>query len=304
MRSTSDNARTNGPIIDAIVHEIDAARNKVAGLVDEATRYENMGSPMADLHYIADHAIHGDLSLTGWREGLNQQGRDVMSNLEQKIATYAGSIAEEQPFTQSFANIEQAGGGGTSAVSASQWSGDSLPAMTGVGGFASSALVGADATARPPDFGLTTAAGYLGDPRNGDTLLASTPMLDPLTGLPVSGWPDGVGPGGSFVDAPGGRVLGPGGLIGAAVGPTAPVGLAGTAAATGSGMMPVVPPNTSGPGASGTTGAATKGPGKRHTRRRTVHSMFEVGQGGPAVILPSDEPDDHDPGPNVIGIDL
>jgi hypothetical protein len=59
-----------------------------------------------------------------------------------------------------------------------------------------------------------------------------------------------------------------------------------------------------GPTGGGATGVVAKGAGRRRARRRTVPGIFEVVQGGPEVILPSEEPGDHDPGPNVFGIDL
>src|SRR6185369_2124232 len=49
MRTTAENARTNGPIIDMITQEIDAARDKVAALVDESSEYERMGEPQAEI---------------------------------------------------------------------------------------------------------------------------------------------------------------------------------------------------------------------------------------------------------------
>jgi hypothetical protein len=306
MRSTSENAKTNGPIIDAIVHEIDAARNKVGALMDDAARYEKLGSPLADMTYVTDQAVHGDWSLTGWREGLNQQARDIMANLEQKISTYAGGIGMEHPFTPLADPFELPN------PSASEWTGGPniwRPSFTAVDGYAAGSGGEADQMPGAPGGSATPGSDISSDSRavdasSGYTLLASAPVLDSLTGPPSGSWAVGVGPGGSFVDTPAGRVLAPGGLISAPLGSVSAIGSAAATIAATSGMTPVVPPITSGPGASGTSGAATKGAGKRRGRRRTVPNIFEVGLGGPDVILPSDEPDDHDPGPNVFGIDL
>jgi hypothetical protein len=301
MRATSANAKTNGPIIDSIVHEIDAARNKVAGLVDDATRYENMNPAIADLQYFAQHAAHGDLSLIGWREGLTNQAHAIMANLEQQIAGYAVGIATEQPFTPSKGGRELPAQGPSLLLAGS--SNASLP------GFASvEVMPGGMGTANPTqgnsNDGGASGGGQTDQAGTSETLLANIPMLDSITGLPGSSWPGGVGLGGSFVDTPAGRVLAPGGLIGAPIGATSPGDSALATVAAQSGMMPLVPPITSGSGAIGTGGAASKGAGKRRSRRRTVPAIFEVGQGGPDVIVPFDEPDDHDPGPNVFGIDL
>jgi hypothetical protein len=306
MRATSENAKANGPVLDVIVYEIDSARNKVCSLMDDAVRYEQMGDLRANLQYITDHVIHGDLSLTSWRDGLTQQSRDIMANLEQQIATYASGIAMEQPFTPELTTgfevpnpAVQIGNGTGSA-----WPSGSLPGTTSMGWFDSGVLPSTGDSSASSDNGTTSTGTNVSNSGLADTVLASTPVLDPVTGLHVGGWPAGVGPGGSFVDTPAGRALAPAGLVGAPLGPTVPGGIASGTAGPGSGMVPMVPPIVGGPGTSSATSTAAKGAGKRRSRRRMVPSIFEVGQGGPDVILPLDEPDDHDPGPNVFGIDL
>src|SRR5262249_61192774 len=47
-------------------------------------------------------------------------------------------------------------------------------------------------------------------------------------------------------------------------------------------------------------GATSSG---QRVRRRLAQSIWEIPTGGPAVLTPSYEPDLHDPGPGVIGID-
>jgi hypothetical protein len=63
--------------------------------------------------------------------------------------------------------------------------------------------------------------------------------------------------------------------------------------------MPMVPPMIA--GQSGSRGATAAATGRRG--RRGLPSVFETPEGPPAVIRPAEEPEDHDPGPGVIGID-
>jgi hypothetical protein len=306
MRATSENAKTNGPIIDTITHEIDAARSKVAGLMDDAVRYEKLGEPMATIQYVTDHAVHGDWTLSDWRAGLTNQAREIMANLEQKVATYAGGIAMEQPFTPELKEALEVQYPPVQIGdrSGSVWSGGASSDVIGVDGFGSGALSFMDGGRQSSYDGTGLSRSSVGDTGTGDTLLASTPVLDLVTGPSADGRLGGVGRGRSFVDTPVGRVLAPGGLVGAPVGPAVPGVLADAAAATRSGNMPMAPPIMTGQGAAAPSGAPAKGGGKRRPRKRTVPSIFEVRQGGPDVILPSEEADDHDPGPNVFGIDL
>jgi len=304
MRATAENARINGPIIDAITHEIDAARDKVAALVDEALEYERMGETQAEIAYYAKHAVHGDWAVTGWREGLNRQARDIMANMELQVATYASGFAMEQPFMPDVRD-------GFEPVEPYQvpelpmaWpgvGGSSLPQFADAAGFSPDDV---DSSVQASDESTVDgSSGVVNDAGSGDTILdgANTIAIDPMIGQPIGAWPGGVGPGGSFVDTPAGRVLAPGGVLGPALGNRATGGLAGAPAAVRAGMMPMVPPIMGGqpPATPGNTRSA----GKRRSRKRSVPSIFEVGQGGPDVILPAEEPDEFDPGPNVFGID-
>jgi hypothetical protein len=258
---------------------------------------------------------------SGWRQSLDKQARDLMTATDRdlleartrvtQIPTALGEIGDypwPPPAT--------GGGGGAAGVSGS--------GFPGAGGLTSAGY-------NPP----------AGEPGRspfdeGEPLPDIDPVLDggaPSSGslpggqLPSGPFPGGTLPGGlpaggsgPWVATPVGRALAPGAVIGES-------GPAGGARAA-SGMMPmsgagarpgggakagaakggyVAPPGgmiggrpQGGKGGGGTSMGAA--PGNKR-RRRDDGDGWAVASGVPGVLVPDPEPDEHDPGPGVIGID-
>jgi hypothetical protein len=111
-----------------------------------------------------------------------------------------------------------------------------------------------------------------------------------------------------YVQTPNGVVLAPGGVIGGTVGPD---GRSIVGGATGAPHVvgghtgpagPIPPPMVARPGVNTSTGRSLTSGGRRR-RRSDPPDPWAPPPGVPSVLEPSREPDDFDPGPNVIGID-
>ncbi len=318
MRGTSFAARVNGPTVENITEEINAARDKIANLQGEAVKYVSMeqaggsnGFGIAHVWNVGSELFSGDgfHPFTGWRDTLNQDAQEVMFDLERKVETYSQRLLGDVPYEPALSSggVEvwpppgsgpSGGGGGGTQLPSVSWTPPAPPA--GWDPAAGGDLPGGGASVDPT--------------LDGDTVLDGGPSPTGGGGPGPLGGPGG-GWAGSFVDTPGGRALAPGGLIGVPgamgsgaggvgtpggpAGPGGP-GVAGRPGGAGSGMMPFMPPMA---GARPGVGGAPTAVGAKGRRRRGLKSVFEVPEGQPAVIRPSEEPPEHDPGPGVIGID-
>jgi hypothetical protein len=255
-------------------------RRKVAELMTEAQEYElveaQAGRPAADdlfySRYVGGHAPPFGVTIP-WQTGLDRIAQQMLAHLEAAIDSHAGRIALDMPYEpQSPGEFYRKPMPDHDATR----DGQSLGSLGGTLGWPDEPVL---------DGGLRPQAAF-----DGDQSVGAVPG-------------DGGGWAGerSFVDTPAGRVLPPGGVIGAP-GPatSVPPGGLGSARPTGgSGMVPMVPPL--GPSQPGSLASSASPPGKR--ARRGLPSVFQVPEGPPAVLLPSQEPTVHDPGPGVIGID-
>ena len=321
MQFTADTASRNRPVAANIAAEIDRARERIEVLMSERARYQELeqsrGSFVAHLAHAGNELLDGDLDLSGWRAALDRDAREIMADLEQKIYNYARDLYADQPYEPPVGPrrrfpevVEDSAAGGTSGAG---WGGSSV--VPSAGGWSST---WAPPGGFPVPGGGPDQAGTPAGSGPGDTVLDG--VLPGPGGGPAGPLPDGPSPGGAFVDTPWGRVLAPGGVIGSpaagAVGgvgtaPGGPGAVSGPAAAglvpgtgaaarpaSGSGVVPLVPPLMPSRPGSGATSTAS---GRR--RRPGLPSVFDTPDGPPGVIQPSPEPADHDPGPGVIGID-
>ncbi|MCL6431934.1 MAG: hypothetical protein K6V36_13905 [Anaerolineae bacterium] len=246
--------------------EINRARDRVAALVSDRARYQELeqsgGSVTAYLAHVGRELFEGDVELGGWRSTLDRNAREVMADLEQKIHNYARDLYADAPYKpplgprKEFAEppLQDPESSGTG------WAGGYFVAPGG----------GAGAWQSPGGFTVPgSAPAEAGDPMGGD---GSVPRGDTeLAGVgfgpggagPLTG-PGPATPVGAFVDTPWGRVLAPGGVIaapppGAVVTPGA--GSAARSPAT-PGVVPFVPPMVPGR----LSGSASPTSGRRSRR--------------------------------------
>jgi hypothetical protein len=278
MRATSENAVWNGNVVDVITTQLAKARGVVAGLMEEAAEYREIearqGIEAADRLYATRRHLAG--TPVSWWRGLDAEAQEVAAHAEKVVDDLHPLIKTDDPFEFS--------GGRFSAP-------PPTPPIRG---------------------GSRGPAGHTGQSHNWDAPeVGGRTVLDGVPSLPappIAGSTTGTGAGrsdGSFVDTPAGRVLGPGGVIGA------PARDAKTLSATASGLgaparpfaaaapLPMMPPMIMGQA----TAPEPSGQAAVRRRRSGLPSVFEATPGPPPVIRPPDEPV-HDPGPGVFGIDL
>lgn len=327
MDDTAETARRNRPVAANLNEEINRARARIDELMSQRARYQELeqsrGSLIANAAHVGNELLDGDLDFTGWRSALDRDAREVMANLEQKIYNYALDLYADQLYKppvgeeRRFPDIPQDSAAGETIGVGWGGSGFVRPADGGSGVWeppAGSAAPGGDPVPDSDQVPRSGPAPISGPGRSGDTVLDGV--------VPGPGGAAGAspkGPGGAFLDTPWGRVLAPGGVIGApatggigvgttpggpnsAAGPAA-AGLApttgpATRAAGGPGIVPFVPPMVPGRAGSGT--ASSTG-GRRS--RPGLPGVFETPEGPPGIIRPPAEPVEHHPGPGVIGID-
>jgi hypothetical protein len=325
MEDTAETARRNGPVAANMSEEIKRARDRIDELMNQQARYQALeqshGSLVANASHFGYELLDGDLDFSGWRSALDRDAREVIASLEQKIYNYALDLYADPPYKpptplihdqpdQGHGVVETAGTGwrgGELAFSGDGWSGVWRPSGDFTVPGRSPVPVSDPAPIR--DSGPSGNPGpVVGSGPGGDT------VLDGVVPGPSS--PTGArqtGPGGAFVDTPWGRVLAPGGVIGApatggiGVGPgpssataagLVPATGPATRAAGGPAVVPFVPPLA--PARAGSGGASTTG-GRRS--RPGLPGVFDTPEGPPGVIQPPAEPAEHHPGPGVIGID-
>jgi hypothetical protein len=254
---------------------------------------------------------------TNWRQDLDNEARGVMTARDQEILEARTQITTAPVLEP----IKDDIGGG--------W-----PPPSGGGGGASG-FTGSGFTPPPPRTfppGLPERSPTLDGPvLDGGALPSEGPGGVPGAGPPGVG-PGVGGPGGGpvpigggpvpWVMTPNGRALAPGGVIGERTpGPRAPVGAAG---AHPGGLMPMGAPPVRPAGSSGAAKGGFVAPpggliagapqgrggiplsGAASARRRRVGEEdgdWVVPAGAPGVLTPDPEPEVHDPGPGVIGID-
>mgnify|MGYP001359434720 CR=1 FL=1 len=332
METTAKAAGLNVPVPANINAEIERARDRINHLKSEQAHFQHVeqtyGSIVANAAYARDRLFEGDLDFGGWRAALDRQAREVMADLERKISTYALDLYTDPPYKppvgegrgDTVLNGEIASetvgggwGGGGFAAAGGGWSGAWMP-PSGVAVSGGASISGSN----PAPVGGSGPAAPAPLDSSGNTVLDGVVPGGSGGGTVSPAGTSAAGPGGGFVDTPLGRVLAPGGVIGSPAaggigagttpggsGPASTSATAGLAAGAGGGgrpvggpgLVPFVPPMT--PGPTGTSMTRTAG----RRSRPGLPSVFDTPDGPPGVIQPPAEPANHDPGPNVIGID-
>jgi hypothetical protein len=245
-----------------------------------------------------------------WRQGFETQAKLAAASYETDLASYKGSFAQPKPVDPTLTPSANPAAGGYQAGGGSP---------IGLGLWV------------PPPLSRPQPPIDPGPPppgKGGDPILDQVPF--PLPGSGPGGYPaHGAGiptpgdgapiPGAGtvpLVPIAGGRyAMAPGGVIGEPIRPTVGPTSAGAAVVRAAGpgrLMPVestlgrtargsfvAPPGGVIGGAPGDPGR----PGGGGRRRADDDQSFTVQEGVPAVLFPPAEPDEHHPGPGVIGID-
>jgi hypothetical protein len=245
---------------------------------------------------------------SGWREDLDRQARDLMTAADRDLLE-ARTRVTPVPNARGY-DIDY------------PW--PPPPAGGGGGDFSGAGFSGGGALTSPS---YNPPVGQPGVPPwdEGETPPSWDPVLDggtpPPGGGPIPGGPGtypGSGPS-PWVKTPIGPALAPGVVIGQ------PGPISGARSA--SGLLPMGGaggrPGTAGAGAAkggyvappggmiggrpqagkGSGTPPTAGPGTRRRRRPADDDGWAVAAGVPGVLVPDPEPDEHHPGPGVIGID-
>jgi hypothetical protein len=330
MDDTAETARRNRPVAANLNEEINRARARIDELMSQRARYQELeqsrGSLIANAAHVGNELLDGDLDFTGWRSALDRDAREVMASLEQKIYNYASDLYADRLYEPPVGPVRDMldvrPGDGLTSIGVADGFLHSSGGWSGVWEPSDSSTMSGRSPVPASEPALPRGSGPDGNPTpvtgsgpGGDTVLDG---LVPGPGSGAAGAPP-TGPGGAFLDTPWGRVLAPGGVIGApvtggiGVGPTpggpnsatapAAAGLVSTTgsatrAAGGPGLVPLVPPMVPGRAGSGT--ASSTG-GRRS--RPGLPGVFDTPEGPPGVIQPPAEPAEHHPGPGVIGID-
>lgn len=284
MRGTAAAAARNGPIVDTITARIAAARDTVAGLLDDAAEFERIealqGLEMADRVYAGRYGVQlparsGPWDL--WRQGLDQHAQQTMRELEVAIYVQHLMLKEDEPYEPPlYSNVRVppdlavASPRPKPPPRRSEVSVDNADVWPGVAPFPSgNNVVQTTALASVSNVSSTSESDRPTSPRK--------PIADsPFRRVPApEGVPGGPGSGAGSINAN---------------------GVAARPPAVG-GMVPLVPPTMAPP----STAAGSRGASRRP--RRGLPGVFWAPPGPPAIIQPPEEPRHHDPGPGVIGID-
>lgn len=279
MEKLARDAAVNGNVVSAMAGEVVIAANKIENLRNAAARQQKQHDQQPA--QTRNRQSPRSQSVPAWREELNWQARQVMFEAETKVYADSnqlvgyGQYKDPEPWPPVQTNEEPV----------------SPPRVPGLPGWFGSGWTPGLASADP--------VSASDEPPDDDTVLAGSPQSSPTfpagTGPSGAGWRDG----GASLHAPTGAVLTPGGVVvssplGAGQGTRGSVPRAGLA-----GMPPMVPPPGN-RGATGSTGAPMSAAGRRRPRR---DDSWVIPSGGAAVLEPQPDPIEHDPGPNVIGMD-
>jgi hypothetical protein len=311
IRRCGENAATNSAVIADITSQMTSAHNRIARLIQQRIQYLD-----ADSNPFMEPAVPGLIAgasdprmpPVGWADQLTQQAREIMSQTESTVVARANSA--KVTAVPSLYQINDEGreqgsesvpSGGTSMLIAipiaapttstgfEDWpdgasSNDASSNDTGSNGAGSNGAVLAGGNDVVP-----SQSGYQpGGPTTdiGQSRAAvPAPILSPL---PPGGMIDGRRPDGS----PGGRPVGAAGGQVNANRPNAGHPM----------MAPMIPPSSSVRHAPG-SGNSISASGRVGRREQDADSAWSVRGGGPALIEPSLDVDEHDPGPGVIGLD-
>ncbi len=308
MELSEDAGARNASVLRIITDRIAAAKDDLTELVAQDRHYlalvEGRARPEPD-----------EIVPANWRLALEEHARQIMRNLENAVYDDSTQFVTEPLFdgkprfdagADAFAGEEtealptQRLDEGIRPLDPPRWDD---PSVGNVGATDD----GSDDLARvvsPGGGGSTPTLPGGALPSHADTVLDGVaPVGGLIAGGPLGSGPGGVGQGGSFVDTPGGRGPAPGVAPGANPGGPGPIAGPGAAGGPGrvpggSGMVPFMPPMAAPPAGGGRGGATTPRP-----PRPGQQGLFEVPKGGPSMLVPPDEPKEHDPGPGVIGID-
>jgi hypothetical protein len=291
LRDSAAAAQANeGPLI-TITRLLSQAKDQVGQLVQQHVESDRAERDWAAAASNAFGVVPPSPVEPGWREALEGKARDIMFATDAAIGEAASQFRAPTPFVQ--VSI------GDPSVPV-----DPDPVLRQRPPLVPSPKF---VSASPPVAGTTTHDDLGVDSDADGAILAGAPL--PFPGQLDQG---SVSP---FVDTPVGRVLAPGGIIAATVGPvaignpadrdgTGPGGSAGASDMRSASAVPgmMAPPlGRPGPG-SPERGGAVRSAGRRR-RRSDPEDPWLPRAGGPSVLEPAPEPDWFDPGPNVIGID-
>jgi hypothetical protein len=332
MRQSAEAAQAARQAISQITSTFSRARSEISQLVADEQRYAYVEQAMIPQPTPSPGQSPPPVRTSdmvapppGWREDLTQRARDVMAATEQTVASYAAALREVPPFElrrdgtgpELEPSAEASGASGATDsmqipyipmptnTPSSFDPGPLVGAPTGGGG-ALPILAGGPGSSPMPSLGTPT-------PPSSPGVSALNPPLG--GGLPMGvAFPVGaVGPGGvlrvpGIAEAPHGAARNP------TSGPTpsASTGIAGSgrsaAGPHAAGMMPMAPmvPPPVGGSAGSSSGIQAGGrvtPAALRRRSSDPNDPWAVREGAPAVLEPTHEAGDFDPGPGVIGLD-
>lgn len=303
-----DNASYRGDI-GALINEWKATHDRVLARIRYSHPTRASGAFKTEDDYLAftnqpNQKERTDAAIgpvpNNWKQLLDSRARGIASNYERSVSQYKGGFEVTTPVQPTLPVPDQT----------------TTKRYHGGGGYDSNflkSLVLPPHQIPYPDTSTDTS----GDDDGSDPILDST-IPGGYPGYPGEWTPQPL-PGGSGPLVPtagGGYAMAPGGVIGApaarAVGsammPMTGAGAPARPAAAGGGAGRsgyVAPPGgmiggrPGGGGAGGAVPAARGGGG----RQADDEDAYIVPSGGPGVLVPQDDPEDHRPGPGVIGID-
>jgi hypothetical protein len=301
--------KMSGTLSD-IVGTLASAKNQMQPLMDQQARFQQM-SPATEFTNIAAARV-APHSPDGWQADLREQATAIMASTDARIESLAAKIPKINEYT-AHRTVGGSNGGG---------SGNSDGGPLSNGQALVRHLPAPSLGLLPPGANIASASPQLHDPAQlgtnpaqGQPVLAGTPVdarsaastLGPST-AGGSPYRIGVVPGGAGKAPPNATQLRPGespviarGNVDSALGVDD--------SAHASAGLPMVPPAMVGRPAS-TSGRSAPRPGGRaalwysqRQQKRDHRDPWSVPQGVPPVIEAPPEPQDHDPGPGVIGID-
>jgi hypothetical protein len=295
--------KMSGTLSD-IVGTLATAKNRMQPLMDQQTHFGHMESatrnPNIAAARLAPHAPDG------WQADLHQQATSIMASTDARIDALAATMPT---FVALMVNVpgrddgnqslSQAAGGSLTRVPESLRPGSPSAASSLLPG-----TIGLVGSPRDP-----TPAGSRVASAPVDTMLQGEPVLEPLTAAPDDPKVYNSGPV-AAIAAP----MGNNSSSSESLGSTTTALPYGEADAGGRGANAgslMVPPGVGGGRPPSITGQRPIRPGGRAAlwssqRKRQDHGRndpWSVPKGVPAVLEPSPEPVDHDPGPGVIGLD-
>jgi hypothetical protein len=311
MRQSAEVARTNAEVITDITYQLTFARDRINSLV-----IQGIDNKYAEEHqWLPKLAGHSALEPSGiplppegWRDSLDEQARTIMTHTETTIIAQTERVRPTPSF-KVVPPIDE---------------GQPPPDSTGGSSAWSFSGAGSGRSIEPPIFPLSAAGvrestghdpipvGLGSDAPVLDGSGSTSPTTTPVGAFGPTSW----FPSSARVTTPAGEAWAPGAVIGAPrpggtasggrpqTDPRHPPAGAPRSGSAGMPMAPMVPPPAAGRvGASSLAAGGRANSSGRRRGRPDLDDPWAVPQGGPAILEPRAEPEKHDPGPGVIGID-